>query len=81
MNNTPSDLIKAMYAAQEAEEKALNELSTWLSYNFNNRLAVTFQNRAEALRSKYRSAVYDVIELTREAEDIKAYYKRLGANE
>jgi len=81
MSNPPNDLIKAVYEAHAAEEKALDALSNWLSENFSVRLASTFQHRAEALRGSYRTALYEIVNLAREVEDIKAYYKRLGANE
>jgi hypothetical protein len=79
MNNPPNDLIKAVYDAQAAEEHALNALSIWLGTNFSNNLAYTFQQRVETLRGNYRSALYDVVNLAREVENIKSYYKRLGS--
>jgi len=31
------------------------------------------------LRGSYRSAIYDMVSMAREAENIKAHYKRLGS--
>jgi hypothetical protein len=79
MNKPPHNLIKDVYDSFSAEERALDALSNWLGENFSVRLASTFQHRAEALRGSYRTAVYEIINLAREAEDIKAYYKKSGA--